>query len=227
VGVTHLEVGPPSALIQAVRASGGHLEAWWADLADPATIDPLFDQVERALGPVEVLVLNAAHWEGDTLRPEQAAVDWGGRDTAPLIAESHDRHFAVNSRATALLIAAYARRHAARGAIWGRVVTVSTDGADGFPGEVSYGASKAALESYSRAAARELAPRGITVNVVSPGATDTGWITPDLERVILPTMPAGRIGQPADIADVIVFLASEQARWISGQVIRINGGQRV
>ena len=101
---------------------------------------------------------------------------------------------------------------------------MSTDGASGFPGEVSYGASKHALESISRAAAVELGPYGITVNVVSPGPVQTGYITPELEEKLLPEIPLRRVGEPEEIADVIVFLASEQARWITGQLLYVGGG---
>src|SRR5215217_3110298 len=100
-------------------------------------------------------------------------------------AEIHDRHFAVNSRAVALLMAEYARRHVRRGTGGGRVINISTDGADCFPGEVSYGASKAALESYSRSAAVELGQYGITVNVVAPGPIQTGWIPEEAEQPIV------------------------------------------
>ena len=104
---------------------------------------------------------------------------------------------------------------------------MSTDGAPGFSGEVSYGASKYALESYSRAAAKELGRYGITVNIVSPGPIQTGYITPELERELLPNIPLGRLGQPEDGADVIVFLASEQARWLTGQTLHVGGGHRM
>jgi 3-oxoacyl-[acyl-carrier protein] reductase len=101
---------------------------------------------------------------------------------------------------------------------------VSTAGADRFPSEVSYGASKFALESYTRSAALELGQFGITVNAVSLGPVQTGWITSKLEKEILPTIPLGRIGSPEDVADVIMFLASDQARWVTGQRIYVGGG---
>jgi len=93
-----------------------------------------------------------------------------------------------------------------------------------FAGDVSYGASKHALESCSRAAAKELGKYGITVNIVSLGAVQTGWISPEMEEEIVASYPLGRIGQPEDVADVIVFLASEQARWVTGQLIYVGGG---
>src|SRR3990172_2676102 len=124
-------------------------------------------------------------------------------------------------------MAEYARRFVARGGRWGRIINVSTDGSPGFSGEVSYGASKYALESYTRAAANELGQYGITVNIVSPGPIQTGYITPELEEALLPAIPLGRLGQPEDVADVIVLLASEQARWVTGQLLYAGGGHRM
>jgi 3-oxoacyl-[acyl-carrier protein] reductase len=103
-------------------------------------------------------------------------------------------------------------------------VNISTDGASCFPSEISYGASKHALESYSRSAAQELGQYGVTVNVVSPGPVQTGWITSELEEIEVPNIPLGRIGQPGDVADVIVFLSSNQARWVTGQLVYVGGG---
>jgi 3-oxoacyl-[acyl-carrier protein] reductase len=125
-----------------------------------------------------------------------------------------------------LLIAEFARWHIKRGANWGRIISITTDGAPGFFHEVSYGASKYALESYTRAAAEELGRYGITANIVSPGPIQTGWITPELEAQIAADTPLGRVGQPEDLADVMVFLASEQARWVTGQMISVSGGRR-
>ena len=141
-----------------------------------------------------------------------------------ITAESHDQHFAVNSRAVALMMAEYARRHVERGAQWGRIINISTDGASAFSGEISYGASKHALESYSRAAADELGSYGITVNILSLGPVQTGYIPLELEEKLIPEIPLRCIGQPEDVADVIVFFASEQARWITGQLLNIGGG---
>jgi 3-oxoacyl-[acyl-carrier protein] reductase len=219
-----------AAVIAAIQAAGGEAVAWQADLSDPAAVPALFDRAEAAFGPVEILVNNAAHWEADTFIPAGQALSndlpdlWasglvGGFDTG-----KHDRVFAVNTRAVALLMAEFARRHVARGADRGRIINLSTDGAYCFPSEVSYGASKLALEGYSRSAARELGQFGITVNVISPGPIQTDWISPELEAALLPSIPLGRIGYPDDIADVAVFLASDQARWLTGQTLHVGGG---
>jgi 3-oxoacyl-[acyl-carrier protein] reductase len=218
-------------VLQAIRQSGGQAAAWETDLADPTNIPKLFDQVEATFGPVDILVNNAADWEPDTFLPSRSELSnqlpglWTGRSIPTITAKSHDRNFAVNSLVVALMVAEFARRFIQRGAKWGRIINVSTDGASGFPGEISYGASKHAMESYSRAAAVELGPYGITVNVVSLGPVQTGYITPELEQKLLPEIPLRRVGEPEDVADVIVFLASERARWITGQLLYVGGGR--
>jgi 3-oxoacyl-[acyl-carrier protein] reductase len=212
-----------------IRKTGVQADAWEADLGDASLIPVVYDQAERKLGPVEIVVNNAAYWEADTFVPPGGELDnklvelWTDRP-AGITPNCFDRLFAVNTRAPALMIAEFARRHIARRARWGRIVNVSTAGAERFPSEISYGASKYALESYTRSAAMELGKFGINVNVVSLGPVQTGWITAELERAILPTIPLGRIGNPEEVADAVVFLASHQARWVTGQKIYVGGG---
>lgn len=228
-----LQTHTADAVVQAIRQQGGQAEAWEADLADPAVVPQLFDRAEKAFGPVEVLVNNAAHFVADTFLPEKSpergdrCIDGLGPPMSTITAESHDRHFAVNSRAVALLTAEFARRHIAAGRRWGRIINVSTDGASAHAGAISYGASKHALESYSRAAAQELGLYGITVNVVAPGPIQTGWMSPELVSQATAVTPLGRVGRPEDVADVIVLLASEQAHWLTGQLLYVGGGHRM
>jgi 3-oxoacyl-[acyl-carrier protein] reductase len=122
------------------------------------------------------------------------------------------------------MMAEFTRRHLKRGATWGRVINVSTDAADAHLGAVSYAATKHATESYSRSAAHELAKYGITINIVAPGPVQTGWLRPDQEAEIGRKTPLGRVGRPEDIADVIVFLATDEARWLTGQLLYVGGG---
>jgi len=198
-----------------IRSGGGRVESWETHLADAVTIPELFDRAEEMLGPVTVLVNNAAYCE----RPPDTIFSTSGR--------SIDKHFAVNTRAVVLLMAELVRRHEVRGGRWGRVINVSTDAAQNFAGQISYGASKAATEAFTRSVATEVGPLGITVNAVAPGPVQTGYITRESEEELLPTIPLRRIGEPRDIADAIVFLASDQARWITGQVIKVSGGHAI
>jgi 3-oxoacyl-[acyl-carrier protein] reductase len=202
-----------------IRDLGGQAEWAEADLADPAVPLRLFDLAEAALGPVEILVNNASGWLADTFLPAER--DRFGRALRRVDAASHDRQFAVDARAPALLIAEFARRHVRRGAGWGRIVGLTSGGAGGFPEEVSYGAAKAAQENYTMSAAQELGRYGVTANMVHPPVTDTGWITPEVEQAAIAASPLRHVATPDEVAEVIVLLASDQARHVTGQVIRM------
>jgi 3-oxoacyl-[acyl-carrier protein] reductase len=107
----------------------------------------------------------------------------------------------------------------------GRIINISTCATRmSFPGATAYLGSKAALEQYTKGLAHELAPRGITVNTVSPGFTETGMMTESYRQMGLEFSPLKRLGLPQDIADVVAFLVSEQARWLTGQTIQVGGG---
>jgi 3-oxoacyl-[acyl-carrier protein] reductase len=204
-------VTPPAAAVRELASELGGAAVVAADLAAPDAAGHLFGRVEERLGPVGVLVNNAAHCESpDTL------------DT--LTAESLARHHRVNSIAPALLTAELARRARGRGGTAPCVVNVSTDAARAFPGQIGYGTSKAALEAFTRAAALDLAASGIRVNAVAPGPVQTGWIEADRIDEVRALVPLGRVGEPEDVADAVVFLASRQARWITGQVLQVAGG---
>ena len=213
---------PPEPVVADIIAAGGRAVCLEADLADPASVPPLFDDCERRLGPVDVLVNNHAHSVYETFDPARVTDQGFGMKMAT--AAIMDAHYAVNARGTALMMVEFARRHIRRGATWGRIINISTDAADAHTGAVSYAASKHAMESYSRSAAHELGRYGITVNIVAPGPVQTGYLRPDEEIEIGRKTPLGRVGRPEDIADVVVFLATDKARWLTGQLLYVGGG---
>jgi 3-oxoacyl-[acyl-carrier protein] reductase len=201
-----------------VRSHGAHCAVVEADLTDPGTPSWLFDEAERQLGPVTILVNNASGWRQDTFSGQM--IDSVDRDLETVSAETFDANFAVDARAAAVLMSEFARRHRLRGDQWGRIVSLCSGGGRGFPEEASYGAAKAALESYTMSAAAELHRQGITANVVFPPVTDTGWIT---DRVRWRVSEAGSvIAAPAEVAEVVGWLCSEAARRVTGNRIRMR-----
>jgi 3-oxoacyl-[acyl-carrier protein] reductase len=208
-----------SAVVDAIDELGGRAVAVEADLTDPAAAGALFDAAEAALGPVEVLVHNASAWAKDTFGPP--GTDDLERRTDEVTGATVHAQFMVDARGSGLLIMELARRHRAHGRTWGRIVTMTSGGRDGFPGEVSYGAAKAALESYTLSAAQELGRQGITANVIHPPATDTGWISEGIREFVEREDILGRVGEPQDVADVIAWLCSDLARHVSMNVLRL------
>ncbi|MGA2483024.1 MAG: SDR family oxidoreductase [Candidatus Acidiferrales bacterium] len=216
---------PADQVIRDIVAQGGVAAGREADLGDPANIRLVFDECEAALGPVDVLINNHTHSVKDTFDP--AAVTAEGYGVGLISGASIDGHFAVNARAYALMMSEYIQRYLNRQGRWGRIINVSTDAAHAHPSSVSYAASKHAIESYSRSAAVEVGKYGITVNIVAPGPIQSGWMTPEQETAVSAGTPLRRCGTPQDVADVMVFLASDQAHWLTGQLLYVGGGWRM
>ena len=199
----------PEALLRQLRAAGVGAEGIEMDLSRSDSARLLLDATEERLGRSSILINTAAYSTRD------------GFET--LDVEALDAHYAVNVRATALLSVGLARRYP--GGPGGRIVNFSSGQSLGpMPGELAYVATKGAIEAFTRTLAAEVGNKGITVNAVNPGPTDTGWMTEELKREIAPRFPSGRIGQPEDAAKLVAFLAGDEAAWITGQVIHSEGG---
>jgi 3-oxoacyl-[acyl-carrier protein] reductase len=207
-------------VVTRITEHGGRAVAVEADLSDPATPGRLFDAAEERLGPVDILVNNATGWLADTFGA--AGTDRLGRSLHAVTAGTWHRQFAVDAMGAALMIAEFARRHIARQADWGRIIGLTSGGELGFPEEVSYGAAKAAQVNYTMSAALELAPYGITANMVHPPVTDTGWVTEAVREHVASSRTLVHIASPAEVAEVIAYLASDAAALITANVITLR-----
>lgn len=180
-----------------------------SDISNENAVKQIYAIAMERYGRVDVLVNNAAVCDED------------GFDTIEKITQKViDDTFAVNVRGSVLMIREFIKH---RGN-YGRIINFSTDASQVFAGQIAYGASKAALEAFTRSIAMEVGKYGITVNCVAPGPTQTGWIDADLEKAVIPLIPMGKLIQPQDLAETILFLASEQAKMVTGQVIKVSGG---
>ncbi len=191
------------ALEAELLAAGARVARFDDDLADPDAPGRLVRDAVQSLGRLDALVLSHSQ-----------STDASILDTS---VASWDRHLAVNARAAWLLIRAFAELEPGSG----RVVALTSDHV---VHNLPYGASKGALDRVVLAAAGELASRGITANLVNPGPIDTGWMDDATRAALTARQPTGRLGTPADTARIVRFLLSEEADWITGQLIASDGG---
>lgn len=169
----------------------------------------LLDEVEQQLGNPSILINNATYSTETSLE----SID----------AQELDKHYKVNIRATTLLISEFVKRFAFKEN--GRIVNLTSGQSLGkMANEIAYAITKAAIENLTYTISSEIASKGITINAVNPGPNDTGWMDDELKDELLPRFPMQRIGNPSDTAKLIGFLVSEEAEWITGQIIHSEGG---
>ena len=192
-----------------------------ADVSDSAAVDRMVQNVTRDLGPVSVLIANAAYMVMGGIDEIGAGEFWR----------------VVNTNLTGTFACMRACTPAMTEAGWGRIVNVTSEwGRTGWPRATAYSASKAGIISLTRAAALELGPHGVTVNAVAPGIIDTPQLQVDADDAGLSmaemheryarAVPMGRVGRPAEVAEVIAHLCSDAAGTITGQIVSVNGGAR-
>jgi 3-oxoacyl-[acyl-carrier protein] reductase len=204
-GVTDSE---PEEIVHELCAIGIRAHGFEIDLGQPDGPATLFQKAHERFGHIDVLVNNAAY-STETTVETMSPTDL-------------DRHYAVNLRAVMLLSVEFIRAFPARGI--GRIVNLTSgQGISPMPDELAYAATKGGVESFTLSLSAAVASRGITVNAVDPGPTDTGWMSLGLRESLLSTAPMKRLGTPEDAARVVTFLASEEAGWVTGQVIRSRG----
>ena len=199
----------PELIQQEIREFGVKCEKLELDLSSENAIEILFRDVKNKLGCPLVLVNNATY-------STQTTID-------NLTAKELDKHYEVNLKATTLLTVEFVKQFDFNKN--GRIINLSSGQSLGqMPNEIAYAITKGAIETLTYTLSQEIASKGITINAVNPGPNDTGWIDKKMKIELLNQFPMNRIGQPKDTAKLIGFLASEDAEWITGQIIHSEGG---
>ena len=195
--------------VSAIEAEGGRAEAFQGDVADPGCADALFAAAEERLGGPVLVLVNNAGVTADNLSPQIDDEDWNS-----VIETNLSAAFRLTRRALRPMMKAR----------YGRVVNISSVvGQRANPGQANYAASKAGLIAMTKTVAAEVARRSVTVNAVAPGLVDTD-MTEDLGDELLKAVPARRAGTPEEVAACVRFMASDEAAYVTGSVLTVDGG---
>jgi len=196
-----------AGVVEGIHARGGKAIAVQADVSKPAEVRRLFDETEKKVGPLDIVVANAGVYLSKPLVENTEA--------------DYDYVFDINTRGVFFTLQE-AARHIRDG---GRIIAVSTGGTKmPFPNASLYLGSKAAVEQFVRSISHEIGSRNITVNILSPGFTDTDMLPKQYREYGASLSPFNRVGTAKDVADVAAFLASDAARWVTGQNLQAGGG---
>jgi len=194
------------SLLAELESLGADVLSIEADLSQAESPMRIFDSINKKAGPVTALIMSHCH-----------SVD---SDIITTSLESFDLHFAINARASWLLVQRYSEQFAGEAGS-GRIISITSDHT---AGNLPYGASKGAMDRIVLAAAKEFRGKGITANIINPGATDTGWMNDGLKSTIKDITLLNRLGMPQDCANLVKFLCSKEGGWINGQLVYSNGG---
>ena len=195
--------------IARMRGEGLQVHAAEGNVDDYESCADMFYQISSVIGPVDILVNNAGITR-DGVFKRMSPADW---------------YAVINTNLNSVF---NVTRQVIEGMMergWGRIVNISSVNAlKGQFGQTNYSAAKAGMHGFSKALAQEVVKKGVTVNTVSPGFTETGMMTDQFRQIGLQMSPLKRLGAPKDIADVVAFVVSEEARWLTGQNIHAGGG---
>lgn len=205
------EVGEdePDQIQEEIRSLGVRCEKIELDLSLQSSISKLFDAANKRIGKPVILINNATY---------STQTDIENFSTSEL-----DKHYQINIRATTLLTIEFIQRF--EGIKSGRIINLSSGQSLGqMSDEIAYAITKGAIETLTCTISQKIASKGITINAVNPGPNDTGWIDKKMKKELINRFPMKRLGRPQDTAKLIGFLSSEEAEWITGQIIHSEGG---
>jgi 3-oxoacyl-[acyl-carrier protein] reductase len=205
----NIEDNEPDLIQAEVRSLGVKCEKLEVNFLEETSIEILLNEVESKLGLPTILINNATY-------STQTSID-------NITAQELDKHYIINFKVPTLLTAEFIKRF--QGQKNGRIINLTSGQTLSFmSNEIAYATTKGAIETLTRTISQEIAKKGLTINAVNPGLTDTGWLDERQKRIFKERFPMGRLGQPEDVAKLISFLVSEDAGWVTGQIIHSEGG---